>query len=381
MAEVSYARGLAGVIADESKICVIDGVKGELYYMGYPIQELAEKSNFTEASYLLIYGKLPSKTQLENFRAELTKNREIPKFIEETIKKFPKKTHPMTALQTCVAMLGMEDIPSEKDSRETNQKRSVKLIAQFPTLVAYFARHREGKDIVKPNSDLCHAANFLYMLNGEAPTDEIAKMFDTCLLLHAEHTFNASTFTGRVVAATLADLYTSVSAATGALFGPLHGGANEKALEMAKSIGSVDNVDKWFDEAMASKTKIMGMGHRVYKTIDPRAKILKGLLLDLSKKAGNTNQLEVLDKLAEKMAEKVKAEGKEIWPNVDYFSGTLYELMGIDSIYFTPIFAVARVAGWSAHILELWTDNKLYRPKCLYTGDIDLKYVDIADRA
>ncbi|MCO4781497.1 MAG: citrate synthase [Candidatus Cloacimonetes bacterium] len=380
MAEVSYARGLAGVIADESKICVIDGVKGELYYYGYPIQELAEKSNFTEASYLLIYGKLPTQAELTDFRKELNSQREIPKFIQETIKNFPKETHPMTALQTCVAMLGMEDVPSEKDSRETNQKRSIKLIAQFPTLVAYFARHREGKEALAPKSELSHAANFLYMLTGTVPTDEISKMFDTCLLLHAEHTFNASTFTGRVIAATLADLYTSVSGATGALFGPLHGGANEKALQMSKSIGSVDNVEKWFAEATASKTKIMGMGHRVYKTIDPRAKILKGLLLELSEKDGNNTQLEVLDKLASLMADKVKAEGKEIWPNVDYFSGTLYEKMGIDSIYFTPIFAIARVAGWSAHILELWTDNKLYRPKCHYTGDIDLKYTDISSR-
>ncbi|MCJ8345306.1 citrate synthase/methylcitrate synthase, partial [bacterium] len=350
MAEVSYARGLAGVIADESKICVIDGVKGELYYMGYPIQELAEKSNFTESAFLLIYGKLPTKTELEDFRNQLIANREIPAFIAETIKKFPKETHPMTALQTSVAMLGMEDVPAGDDTVEINQKRSLKLVAQFPTLVAYFARHREGKEIVAPNAELDHASNFLYMLTGETPSKDVAKMFDTCLLLHAEHTFNASTFTGRVVAATLADLYTSVSAATGALYGPLHGGANEKALQMAKSIGSVENVDQWFKEAMASKTKIMGMGHRVYKTIDPRAKILKGLLLELSQKAGDTTQLEVLEKLADLMAEKVKAEGKEIWPNVDYFSGTLYELMGIDSIYFTPIFAIARVAGWSAHI-------------------------------
>ncbi len=381
VSEISYSRGLAGVIADESRICTIDGVKGELYYMGYPIQVLAEKSSFIEITYLLLFGKLPaSKQELSSFENQLKSHRQLPEEARSALATFPKEAHPMSCLQALVAVLGMKDPGAGSDSSEVNRKRAIRLTSLFPTLVAAIHRHRTSQAILEPREDLSHAANFLYMLNGEVPTAQIEKMFDVCLVLHAEHTFNASTFTGRVVGSTLADLYSSVSAAVGALFGPLHGGANEKVLDMVREIGSADNVDAWFAEALVKKTKIMGMGHRVYKTIDPRAKILRRLLDELSETKGERAGLEILDQLAGLMAVKVEQEGKQIWPNVDFFSGTLYSLMGIDSINFTPIFAVSRVTGWCAHILELWEDNRLYRPKAHYVGDKDLEYKSIDER-
>ncbi len=381
MAEVNYVRGLAGVVADESRICTIDGVKGELYYYGYPIQVLAEKSSFMEISFLLLNGRLPSnRKELSGFESELASHREVPGFVESIIRAFPKEAHPMSSLQAIVATMGMQEPQSLSDSLEGNRQRSIRLTAMFPTLVAYIHRHRTGQEFIRPRQDLSHAANFLYMLNGQVPTAQLEKMFDVCLILHAEHTFNASTFAGRVIGSTLANLYASVSGAVGALFGPLHGGANEMALEMVKSIGSVEKADSWFAETVSKKRKIMGMGHRVYKTIDPRAKIIRKMLEELAQQKGETTGLKILDRLAELMRKKLEGTGKEIWPNVDFYSGSLYTLMGIDSINFTPIFAISRITGWSAHILELWSDNRLYRPKAQYVGEKDLPFLPIDAR-
>jgi len=381
MAEVTYSRGLAGVIADESKICTIDGVKGELYYCGYPIQTLAKESHFTETAYLLFYSKLPTSSQLKEFESKLSAASEIPGFVYDLIRTTPKGAHPMRTLQAAVAALGMDEPVNSSHSWDEHREIAIRLTGAFSTLIAAIGRHRDGKDFVSPRSDLSHAANFLYMLTGEEPDAKIAKMFDTCLLLHAEHTFNASTFTGRVVASTQADLYTAISSAVGALYGPLHGGANERVLHMVDEIGGVDNLQAWFENAMETKKKVMGMGHRVYKTIDPRAKILKGMLTVLAEEKGDTSSLEVLNQLADLMAKKMEESGKEIWPNVDFYSGTLYTLMGIEPIHYTPIFALARVSGWAAHCLELWTDSRLYRPKAHYVGDIDLEYTPIDSRS
>jgi len=320
MAEANYVRGLAGVVADESRICTIDGVKGELYYYGYPIQVLAEQSSFMEIAFLLLNGRLPANQgELGEFDAHLASLRGMPDFLLNLIKTYPRNAHPMSCLQTTVAALGMTDHSSGSDSIAANRERAVRLTALFPSIVAAIHRHRIGQDYIAPRSDLSHAANFLYMLDGKVPTKQIEKMFDVCLILHAEHTFNASTFTGRVVASTLADIYASVAAATGALFGALHGGANEKVLEMVREIGSVENADRWFQETVAQKRKIMGMGHRVYKVIDPRAKILRRMLDELASQSGDKLALNILDRLAHLMQVKLEGTGKQIWPNVDFF--------------------------------------------------------------
>lgn len=380
MSEVTYSRGLAGVIADESRICTIDGVKGELYYYGYPIQTLAAESTFGEISFLLINGRLPKVSELEEFEAKLRLARTLPEPVRKFISSFPREAHPMKGLQAAVSCLGMFDAIPGDASMEDQKELAIRVIGAFPSLIAGIANHREGKEFIESREDLSHAANFLYMLQGVEPDPDVSRMFDICLVLHAEHTFNASTFTGRVVASTLSDMHSSIAAAVGALFGPLHGGANERVLRMLEEIGNIDNVNSWFEQAMATKKKVMGMGHRVYKTIDPRAKILRKMLAEVAQKTGESKDLEILDALAVLMAKQMDESGKQIWPNVDYFSGSLYSLMGIQTIDFTPVFALARISGWVAHILELWSDNRLYRPKCHYVGEKDLDYVSISRR-
>lgn len=381
MSDITYSRGLAGVIADESRICTIDGDKGELYYSGYPIQTLARESTYPETVYLLLYGKLPNQTQLSELVTKLKERSQIPTYIEEILANCPRDSHPMRILQLLTAGLGMQVNQDSSWSMEEKREAAIGLIAAYPTLIAAASRHRKSLPIIRPRTDLSHSANFLYMLKGEVPNEKIVRMFDVCLILHAEHTFNASTFTGRVVGSTQSDLHSAVAAAVGALYGPLHGGANERVLHMVDEIDSLANLDSWFENAMVEKKKIMGMGHRVYKTIDPRAKILGAMLEELASEKGDTTNLEILKALQAKMAAKMEASGKEIWPNVDFFSGTLYTLMDIEPIDYTPIFALSRVAGWSAHLLELWTDNRLYRPKAHYVGDKDLEYIAIENRS
>ena len=380
MPEISYSRGLAGVIADESSICVIDGEKGELYYHGYPIQVLAQESSFSEVCYLLLYEKLPNAGELEEFEGKLKRYREIPDELRDLISRFPKDIHPMRGLQASVALLGAFDPLGGEASMDEERELAIRLVARFPTIIGSLAMCRQGRELTPVRTDLSHAGNFLTMLLGKEPEPQIEKMFDVCLSLHAEHTFNASTFTGRVVGSTLSDLHSSVAAAVGALYGPLHGGANERVLDMVEEIGSIENVGAWFENAMEKKRKVMGMGHRVYKTIDPRATILKGMLSELAASKQETRNLDILSDLAERMARKMSETHKPIWPNVDYFSGTLYTLMGIEPVYYTPIFALARVSGWTAHILELWKDNRLYRPRCHYVGEKDLEYTPLDQR-
>ncbi|MEE2923414.1 MAG: citrate/2-methylcitrate synthase [bacterium] len=380
MSDVSYSRGLAGVIADESRICTIDGEKGELYYSGYPIQTLARESSYPETVYLLLYGELPKQNQLNELINKLKDNSKVPPYVLQMLDQCPKDAHPMRILQLLTAALGMHEKQDSSWSMEDKREAAIKLIAAYPTIIAAASRHRRSLPILEPRTELDHSANFLYMLHGEVPNEKIVRMFDVCLILHAEHTFNASTFTGRVVGSTLSDLHSAVAAAVGALYGPLHGGANERVLHMVDEIGSIENLNTWFETAMTEKKKVMGMGHRVYKTIDPRAKILGSMLEELASEKNDTSNLEILKALQAKMAAKMEASGKEIWPNVDFFSGTLYTLMGIEPIDYTPIFALSRVSGWTAHILELWNDNRLYRPKAHYVGEKDLEYTPINNR-
>lgn len=376
----TYSRGLEGVIADESKICKINGQDGKLYYYGYSIYDIAANgATFDEVTYLLLHGVLPTAAQLAAFGDSLRSQRRIPAGIIELIKAFPQDAHSMQALQTLVAALGMYDTNPAKDMA-SQFGRSTALIAQFPTLIAAFARHRAGKAILEPRPDLDHAANFLYMVNGEAPSAQAARTFEMALILHMEHGFNASTFTARVVGSTLTNIYSTISAAVGALFGPLHGGANEGALEMIDEIGSLDKADAYVQDKLANKGKIMGMGHRVYRAKDPRSVVLEGMLKDLVDQTGNRSDYDILKRVEGVMKEEMQKRGKDVYPNVDFFSGALYRMLGIETQYFTCIFALARIVGWAAHVLELWANNRLYRPTSYYGGEIDVAWTPIAER-
>lgn len=381
MAEgVTFSKGLAGVIADESRVCFIDGEAGLLSYRGYDIYEVAKNdATFDEVAYLLLEGRLPTREELSAFSQALVAARNVPKTILDMIKLSPREAHPMVVLQTTTAALGMFDEVQGED-RAANIKRAISLTAKFPTLIAAFARHKQGQEFVAPRNDLDHAANFLYMVNGEAPSQKAARTFEMALILHMEHSFNASTFTTRVVGGTLAPMYAAVSAGVGALYGPLHGGANERTLQMVDEIGSVDAAEGYVLDKLANKGKIMGMGHRVYKAKDPRSVILEGMLTELLNEKGDTRDLEILKRIETVMRAEMEKKGKDVWPNVDFFSGALYRSLGIATEHFTPIFALARIVGWAAHLLELWEDNRLYRPKAYYVGDKGLTWTPIEER-
>lgn len=381
--EVSFSKGLAGVVADTTAVSQVQGEEGRLIYRGISIEELAEKSTFEECAYFSLWGHLPSQSQLNAFRDEMKKNRVLPKEVDAVIAHAPATAHPMAILQATIAAMGYSENPVSLKNEESNIHLAVKIISQLATAVAKISRMRRGLAAVEPKLELSHAENFLYMLSGREPNKEEARMFDVALILHLDHDFNASTFSARVVASTEAKLALSVSAAVGALSGPLHGGANEKVLEMADSIGSPQKAKAWVQNALATKAKVMGFGHRVYRTMDPRAKVLRGMLEKLvaTRSEKDKATYEILHIVHDTMIEELSKKEKDyIWPNVDFWSGAMYRLMGIDSIDFTPIFAVARVAGWTSHIIEMWRDNRIYRPSAKYVGPAQARYVDIKDR-
>ena len=380
MANTEYAKGLEGVIAAESDICIVDGEKGELYYRGYPISELAEHSNYEEVTYLLINEKLPSKDDLAKFSKQMRSTRGLKPEVIEMIKWYPQNGSPMELLQSVISYLSGSREHQIQHSATCNCRETLHQIAQIATVLATYQRFREGQPYVEPRTDLSHGSNFLYMLRGEEPDEFEGRVMDTCLVLHAEHGFCASTFTARVVASTYSTCYCSISAAIGALYGFLHGGANEPALTAAEEIGSPENVGPWLDRALAGKQKIMGMGHRVYKAKDPRALIIEKHLQELSRRKNDFRLYEILKELERQFRERMEEKGKPLYPNVDFFSGAVYSLLGIPKYLFTPIFAVARTAGWLAHVLEQREDNRLYRPKCLYVGRQPAEYVSIDDR-
>jgi citrate synthase len=380
MEKQAYARGLEGVIAAESQICYIDGKKGKLFYMGYSIEDLVEHCSFEEIVYLLLYRSLPTSVELEGFSRRMRSFRPIAEPIKQMIHNFPTGAHPMELLQSVMAYLSSYVQHKIQHSAYCNCRDTLHQISQMATVVATFARYRDGKEYVEPRDDLSHGANFLYMLREEEPDPLEGEIMDNCLILHAEHGFNASTFTSRVVASTLSTCYSSISAAMGSLYGSLHGGANERVLEMVDAIGSKEKVEKWVDNALSKKQKVMGMGHRVYKAKDPRAKIIEEYLKQLSEMKNNWRDYEILKEIERVFRERMEKKGKPIYPNVDFFSGAVYRLLGIPTVLFTPIFAVARIAGWLSHILEQREDNRLYRPKGLYVGKTDLAFVPIDER-
>ncbi len=378
--EITFARGLEGVIAAETRICKIDGLNGKLYYRGYSIEDLAVHSDFEETTYLLLYDKLPTGAELADFSALMREGRTLAPPIVEMIRAFPAEAHPMELLQSVISYLSSYIKHRIRHSATCNCRTTLHQVAQFPTVVATLERFRSGKDYLPPRGDLSHGANLLYMLRGEEPEAHEGGIMDKCLVLHAEHGFNASTFTARVVASTLSTCYCSISAAIGSLYGSLHGGANERVMEMVDEIGSKEKAEAWVDKAISGKRKVMGMGHRVYKVKDPRAIVMEEFLKQLSQRTGNGTYYEVLKEIERVFRDRMEEKGKPIYPNVDFFSGAVYRLLGIPDILFTPLFAVARVSGWLAHILEQRIDNRLYRPKGLYQGPDPVDYVIIDKR-
>jgi len=367
--------GLEGVVAAQSSVGDVDGTRGVLIYQGINIHDLAEHSNYEETVFLLWHGRLPKREELNALRRELAASLNLPAEVLSLMREFPREAEPMDALRTAISALAFYDPQSRDLSREGALRTATKLTAQLPVVVAAFERIRKGEQPVEPKPDLNVATNFLYMLKGEMPSEREARIFDVCLILHADHELNASTFTARVVAGTLADMYGAVTAAIAALSGPLHGGANTNVMKMLLEIGSVDNAEAWLRDALASKKKIMGFGHRVYKTEDPRSVWLRRFSKEIGEAKGETRWFEILEVLRGLMMSE-----KKLYPNVDYYSGSVYYLMSIPLDLFTPIFAVSRISGWTAHVLEQYANNRLIRPRAEYTGGRDLPYVPIDER-
>jgi citrate synthase len=378
MTVCEYRAGLEGIPATQSSISFVDGQNGILEYRGIPIQELADRSTFLEVTYLLIWGELPTHQQLADFEHEIRYHRRVKFRIRDMMKCFPESGHPMDALQASAAALGLFYSRRALDDPAYIKQAVVRLIAKIPTMVAAFQLIRKGNDPVQPRDDLDYSANFLYMLNEQEPDPLAAKIFDTCLTLHAEHTINASTFSAMVTASTLTDPYAVVASAVGTLAGPLHGGANEEVIGMLEEIGSVENVRPYLDKMLERKAKIMGFGHRVYKVKDPRATILQQAAEKLFERFGHDKYYDIALELEQAVAERLAHKG--IYPNVDFYSGLVYRKLGIPTDLFTPVFAIARVAGWLAHWKEQLAENRIFRPTQIYTGLHDIEYIPIDKR-
>ena len=364
--------GLRNIEVADTKISAIDGINGKLIYRGYDILDLVKKSTFEETACMLLNDDLPTQDMLKDFFNNLVASREIPEGIEKILKNLPKNSNPMDVLQSTVSALASYDT-KKTDDRDTNYNRAIQLIAKIPIIVAYWDRIRNGKELVRPSKKLKHAGNFLYMLTGNEPDDELARIFDICLILHAEHSFNASTFAAREVVSTRAHMYAAVSAAIGALSGELHGGANYQVMQMLLDIKTEDRVESRIKEKLAQGKKIMGMGHAVYKTFDPRAEVLRELSRRLSEKTGEP-WFKITKKIEDITAEEMKKiKGSDIFPNVDLYSASTYYMLNIPPDLNTPIFAISRVAGWTSHIIEekfaeAAPKPMLYRPKAVYVG-------------
>ncbi|MFZ4717391.1 MAG: citrate/2-methylcitrate synthase [Chthoniobacterales bacterium] len=372
------AKGLEGIVANSTTLSDVRGEEGILIYAGYNINELAGKVSYEEVVYLLWHGELPNKAQLESLHRELGSQRELPQGVIDFLKSAPKDANPMDVIRTGVSMLGLYDkVPTGEIDPVKNRHRAVSLTAKVGVIAAYYHRARLGKDLPPVRTDLGEAAHFLYLLNGEVPTAEAAKTLDVAYVLHADHGMNASTFSARVTIATLSDIYSAVTSAIGTLKGPLHGGANEGVIHMLQEIGEETKVDGWVETALATKKKVMGIGHRVYKTLDPRAPHLRSMAVQLCEQLGEGKWIRMSERIAELMKER-----KGLNANVDFYSATVYYSLGLPTDMFTPIFAIARTSGWTAHILEQLVDNRLYRPLSEYVGPaVGKTVVPLADRA
>ncbi len=366
----TQAKGLEDVIAGQSSICFIDGHEGRLLYRGYDIVDLAPHSSYEEVAYLLWNGHLPLANELHSFSADLASKRAIPKGVTSILTTLPRNCDAMDALRVGVASLGIFD-----DPMYSQQEKAMSIASKIGTIVAAIHRHKHDQPIVAPKADLNFPSNFLYMVTGREPTEESARLMDVLLILHADHELNASTFTARVIASTLSDVYSAITGAIGALKGPLHGGANEKVVEMTAEIGTPEKAEAYINDKLAHKQKITGFGHRVYKTMDPRAKILKDMAHHFPGDEKEKDALKILDKVEAMM----KAE-KNLYPNVDLYSGLALNHLGIPSYLFTPVFAVGRAPGWLAHVLEQYSDNRIIRPRAEYIGIQKADYIPIEKR-
>ena len=376
---VQFSRGLEGVIAAETKIGFVDGTQGRLVYRGFDISTLVEQSNFEEVSYLLLYGQLPSRKQYDNFISRLRELKNLEKDEYELIKQVSGKAHPMSSLRTVISYIGSKDGRTVEPDVSEQEKLGVELIAKIPTVVAAINRVHDGKDIIKPDPDLSYASDFFYQSLGRKPTTVEAKMVDAALVLHADHGMNASTFSSMLTISTLSDMYSAITSAISTLKGPLHGGANERALALIQKVGTPSNAEKVIGDMIEKKEKIMGFGHRVYKVYDPRARILKQFAERVTTANGKQELFEAANKIEEVMISKLGSKG--IFPNVDFYSGLLYYSIGFNPEIFTPIFAVSRTSGWVARSLEYVKDNRLFRPKALYIGENGpKKYVPMNER-
>lgn len=372
-------KGLEGVVVAESTISEVDGENGRLIYAGYAIEDLAANVTFEEVCHLLWYGELPNKSQLDKLRARFNEGAGVPDEVLDIVRKSPK-AHPMALLRTAISALSGYDPDAEDMTAEANDRKMVRLTAQAITLTAAIERIRTGKDPIKPKAELTLAGNFLYMLWGKEGTETQTRIIDAALTLHAEHGMNASTFSARVTVATLSDMHSGITSAIGTLKGPLHGGANEQVMKMLMKIGTPDKASQFVRDALEKGDKVMGFGHRVYRTTDPRAPILKNLAEKLSAESGDTPWLDISDNIQTTMREEMDKKGKKIYPNVDFFSASVYYTLGIPLDLFTNIFACARMAGWTAHIVEQLKNNRLIRPDVTYTGPRDKKSAPIAQR-
>ncbi|MBE9154523.1 citrate synthase [Cyanobium sp. LEGE 06113] len=373
-----FRPGLEGVPATQSAICDIDGQRGRLTYRGFNAETLVANSSFLETTYLLIWGELPTAEGLRQFEQEVQMHRRVSFRIRDMMKCFPATGHPMDALQSSAASLGLFYSRRALDNPEYITEAVVRLIAKIPTMVAAFQLIRKGQDPIQPRDDLAFASNILYMLMEREPDPLAARIFDACLILHAEHSLNASTFSARVTASTLTDPYAVVASAVGTLAGPLHGGANEDVLAMLEAIGSEDRVGPWLDRAIAEKQKIMGFGHREYKVKDPRAVILQGLAEQLFDRFGHDPLYDLARKVEEEASSRLGPKG--IYPNVDFYSGLVYRKLGIPRDLFTPVFAIARTAGWLAHWKEQLGANRIFRPSQIYTGSAPREWIPLEAR-
>ena len=376
--EKGFRPGLEGVPATQSAICDIDGMEGRLTYRGHSLEELALNSSFLETTYLLIWGELPLPQQLRDFEAEVQMHRRVSFRVRDMMKCFPATGHPMDALQTSAASLGLFYSRRAIDNPQYVYDAVVRLIAKIPTMVAAFQLIRKGQDPIQPRDDLAYSANFLYMLTEREPDDLAARILDRCLILHAEHSLNASTFSARVTASTLTDPYAVVASAVGTLAGPLHGGANEDVLAMLEEIGVPENAAAYLDDAMANKRKVMGFGHREYRVKDPRAVLLQGFAEEMFDRFGHDDLYEVAQALEREAALRLGTKG--IYPNVDFYSGLVYRKLQIPRQLFTPIFAISRVAGWLAHWREQLGANRIFRPSQIYTGSSGQRWIPEDER-
>jgi citrate synthase len=373
-----FMPGLAGVPAAKSSVSDVDGHRGILEYRGIRIEDLCAKSSYLETAFLLLFGHLPTQAEMSQWNTDISRHRRIKFKIIDLLKCLPEQGHPMDALQAAIAALGMFYPGRNVKNVDNNYWSVVRLVAKLPTIVAAWTRLRRGDDPIPPRDELGFSENFLYMLTEQAPPPLWNKILDDCFILHAEHTMNASTFTGLVTASTLADPYTVVSSSIGALKGPLHGGANEEVVQMLKEIGSPDRARQYIEDKLRAKQKLMGFGHRVYKVKDPRATVLQGLCERLFEEFGPSQLYAIALKVEEAAGELL--QGKGIYPNVDFYSGIIYDKMGIEVDLFTPLFAMSRVSGWLAHWLEQLSENKMFRPEQIYSGEHNQPYVPLDER-